>query len=350
MMYITQNSAKYFLIKRIIRVVPLYWVMTLIRFALSPSPIYSQPFNWKLLFESLFFIPGNIQPLYNIGWTLNHVMVFYIIFKLACLVNLKDRGKIAAAFIVTWVCSIQIFKLTYFYSPLPLEFILGIIAFEIIKRAHTRKSKNKQYGIIIRDVVCTILCVASLWFITSYPAMTIIYKSGDWELIRPAILGIPAMILVCAFCILTKDKKAPETLLFLGNIILLCCFLHAYAEASAKLLYMTISGVSCLLWNILVMKFQKLPWEKIYKFILMLGNISFSCYLWNILVKEFGKLLLLKINLVAADHNYYLMDAPNFIFMLASVLTTIAVGWVSYYFIEVKLSSWIRKAVLRKNA
>jgi len=293
-MYVTQSSAKYYLIKRLIRVIPLYWIVTIIRFLLSPSPIYSQPYNWKFLLESLFFIPKNIQPIFNLGWTVNHVIMFYIIFRLACLVNLKDRGKIAAAFMITWVCSIQIFKLTYFYTPLPLEFILGIIAFEITKYAHVRKSKNTKYGKIIKNIVCVILSAASLWYMTSYPAMVIIYKSGDWELMRPAVLGIPAMILVCSFCIFMKDKKTP-------------------------------------------------------KFLLFLGNISFSCYLWHIFVVAFAKLLLQKMNLLAADHDFYLMTASNFIFMVACVLLTIAVSWVSYKLIEVKLTSWIRRLVLREK-
>ena len=294
MMYITQDSAKYFLLKRFIRIIPLYWIATIVRFILSPTPVYDQPFKWKLLFESFFFLPNNMQPLFNVGWTLHHLMAFYIIFRLACLVNLKDRGKIAAAFLVTWVCSIQIFKLIYFNPTIPLEFILGVIAFEIIKYAYVRKSKNTKYGKIIRDIVCVILSAASIWFMTSYPAMKIIYLSGDWEHTRPAVLGIPAMILVCSFCIFMKNKKTPKILIFLGNI-------------------------------------------------------SFSCYLWNIFVSAFAKLFLIKLNLVAADRDFYLMNAPNFILMAAIVLTSIAVSWVSYKFIEVKLSSWIRGLVLKEK-
>ena len=294
MMYVTQNSAKKLLIKRFIRIIPMYWLATVIRLILSPAPVYNQSFDLNLFFESLFFIPRNPQPLFNAGWSLNHLIAFYIIFKLACLINLKDRGKIAAAFLITWICSMQIFNLKYYYMPLPIEFILGIIAFEIIKYAYVRENKNTKYGNIIKNIVCVILCAGSLWYMTSYSAMKIIYLSGDWELMRPAVLGIPAMILVCGFCIFMKDKKIPKILIFLGNM-------------------------------------------------------SFSCYLWHIFVVAIAKLLLLKLNLIAEDRDFYLMNLPNFILMVAVVAITVALSWVSHKFIEVKFANWLRRVVVREK-
>ena len=305
MMYVTQSTAKHFFVKRLIRIVPLYWLATIVRFALSPSPIYEQPFKWMLLVKSLLFFPpikeGNYgQPIFNVGWTLNHEMAFYLLFTAACAVSVRNRGIIASGFLVVWTASIKIFELPYFHPTLPLEFILGIIAFEIIRYAHVRKETERTKPVKITfNSVLIILCAVSLWFMTSNPAMKIIYGMGEWQHIRPLVLGIPAMILVCAFCIFMKDKKTP-------------------------------------------------------KFLAFFGNISFSCYLLHVYVIAFTKLILVKLNLISMENYqsatyFYKLNLPNVMFLLFTVAVSVGVSWVSYHFIELKFTSWLRKVLMKPD-
>jgi exopolysaccharide production protein ExoZ len=91
MVYITAQKPvrpSAFLMHRIIRIVPLYWVMTMVIFAIaviSPTFFGAIRPNFLELAQSLFFIPfsklnGRMEPLLPVGWTLDYEMFFYALF------------------------------------------------------------------------------------------------------------------------------------------------------------------------------------------------------------------------------------------------------------------------------
>ncbi|PNG24742.1 acyltransferase family protein [Methylocella silvestris] len=75
-----------FLRKRLLRIIPLYWIATLIAFVFFANQQGDAQF--VNLIKSLTFIPtfnenGDARPILPIGWTLNYEMFFYVIFALA---------------------------------------------------------------------------------------------------------------------------------------------------------------------------------------------------------------------------------------------------------------------------
>lgn len=80
-----------FLRRRIERVVPLYWLVTIgvaLLAVVAPAFLRNTTFSWAQLAGSLLFIPyarenGEIVPLMKLGWTLNYEMFFYIVFAAA---------------------------------------------------------------------------------------------------------------------------------------------------------------------------------------------------------------------------------------------------------------------------
>lgn len=96
--------------RRIERIVPLYWALTLLAAAVAfalPSYLNSTRFDVQHLVASLFFIPwinpasGSeqlITPVIIPGWTLNFEMYFYLIF--GSLLLLPERVRIAALAVV----------------------------------------------------------------------------------------------------------------------------------------------------------------------------------------------------------------------------------------------------------
>jgi exopolysaccharide production protein ExoZ len=77
-----------FMAKRIWRVVPLYWTLTLLIAAatvLVPRAFARTKFDFGLLAASLAFIPyktsstSGLRPLFKLGWTLNYEMFFYAV-------------------------------------------------------------------------------------------------------------------------------------------------------------------------------------------------------------------------------------------------------------------------------
>lgn len=102
MVYISQDNfgrpgaPADFLIRRIIRVLPVYWLYTfLIASILFVAPhLFSQgkSFDLNHLMASLLFIPwensiGDIKPVLNVGWTLNFEMYFYCLFAITLLLG-----------------------------------------------------------------------------------------------------------------------------------------------------------------------------------------------------------------------------------------------------------------------
>ncbi len=82
-----------FLLRRIIRIAPLYYLLTSVLFviaALAPDFLVSDRLNFAQLFASFLFIPfpsadGSLAPILSLGWTLNYEMFFY------CLIALTTR-------------------------------------------------------------------------------------------------------------------------------------------------------------------------------------------------------------------------------------------------------------------
>src|SRR4051812_41404716 len=81
-----------FVVRRLIRIVPLYWLFTLLLvalYALAPGGLHSTVISPETLTKSLLFVPhyslghpGEIWPILVPGWTLNYEMFFYLVFAL----------------------------------------------------------------------------------------------------------------------------------------------------------------------------------------------------------------------------------------------------------------------------
>ncbi len=88
-----RREIKMFLLRRLIRIVPLYWLFTGLMIAATlivPSLLQKAEFSWSHAMLSLLFIPhtapnGSISPILSLGWTLNYEMFFYALFACALL-------------------------------------------------------------------------------------------------------------------------------------------------------------------------------------------------------------------------------------------------------------------------
>ncbi|MEO6804134.1 MAG: acyltransferase [Granulicella sp.] len=90
--------ALHFATRRIARVVPLYWVFTLLVAAVAALAGFSKALDTNALnlLRSLFFIPyvnaqGVMLPVLPIGWTLNYEMFFYAVFATSLLLPHRHR-------------------------------------------------------------------------------------------------------------------------------------------------------------------------------------------------------------------------------------------------------------------
>ncbi len=130
-----------FISKRLLRVVPIYWLVTTMSVAimfLLPSlfTTHSTSIDVPWIIGSYLFLPitspdGVISPIVGVGWTLNYEMFFYLIFTFALALPLKRALPLIFLFFcalvligVLWPAAGPIF--TFATSWLLLDFLMGI--------------------------------------------------------------------------------------------------------------------------------------------------------------------------------------------------------------------------------
>jgi len=132
------KGAWWFIRRRLVRIVPLYWLLTfgiIAVAAVQPSLLNSTAVNAETVLKSLFFIPfekanGFVQPILFLGWSLNYEMFFYAIYAIC--ISLGFRSAFAPAIIILLLVAIgrliefENVVLRFYTHPYMLEFVMGI--------------------------------------------------------------------------------------------------------------------------------------------------------------------------------------------------------------------------------
>jgi peptidoglycan/LPS O-acetylase OafA/YrhL len=129
------SSTLGFLARRVLRIVPLYWLATFAALAYHRiSATHGANDGWADLVRSLTFIPyagseNSWSPILPQGWTLTYEMIFYLIFA----VGLSFRRGIALPAIALSLATLVVLgpamsnpTATFIASPILLWFILGM--------------------------------------------------------------------------------------------------------------------------------------------------------------------------------------------------------------------------------
>lgn len=146
-LFASPGAPSIFLRKRLIRILPLYWLVTTL-FLLAafsfPDRVHGAATDAAYIVKSYLFIPalrfdGTIQPVFSLGWTLNFEMMFYVLFAGALVL---PRAAAVAALVAAlvllviagWATAPQSAMLRFWTAPIILEFALGML----IGEAHAR--------------------------------------------------------------------------------------------------------------------------------------------------------------------------------------------------------------------
>jgi peptidoglycan/LPS O-acetylase OafA/YrhL len=158
-----------FFILRLIRIVPLYWSLNILKIlgmVLVPAQIFVNP-DWHNIILSMLFIPsrdmqGEIGAFYSVGWTLNFEMFFYLIFALSLM--LKFRPSTLVTLVMTFVVGMSYLRepswpaYTYLFKDIVLNFIWGMWIAELYK-----------YGVRLNLWLASTLVICGLWIIFNQP-------------------------------------------------------------------------------------------------------------------------------------------------------------------------------------
>lgn len=230
----TQRDASNFLSKRLIRILPFYYLMTLITFLallLIPELFAQTKPDPVFLTKSLLFIPfdiggGALQPLMRVGWTVNCEIFFYLIFWLAMKLNHRYRGLICGFILLLLIGLAQVLPisfspLTFYGDPVMADFLLGMLCYHIAKGIFKLHTKNKLPSFC--SAFCLLLIAACfIGLIATKPGIDILGFR------RPLFWGIPAAIIVLSAFTVGLSLKMPYSLVQLGDISFSLYLVHYY--------------------------------------------------------------------------------------------------------------------------
>ena len=200
------GAGRLFLVRRITRIVPLYWSVSVVSVAvalvLARSPDHVAP-TLKHILASFLFIPaarpedGAVLPICPLGWTLDYEMFFYLCFAAA----LRWRRGPAISAVATALIALVLagalvplpWPLAYWAQSITLDFAAGMLL------ARIRLSGWRLGAPVALGLAAA--CLAAAWlFVPSIDA------AQAW---RGLFWGVPATGIVAAGALTDTPRSGP---------------------------------------------------------------------------------------------------------------------------------------------
>lgn len=211
-----------FLAHRLIRVVPAYWIATLVAALFTlPAMSLGDAFGW--LVQSLFHLPGpgGRPVLIFVAWTLVYELAFYLLYRLA----LRFGARRAPLIMLALLPVLALVRLPGLPGPWPLllEFGLGIGIYLLAERHDVLRSVPGAAGLVVAGVGLTLLL--TLPRVTGYDPND--YQSTG----RVLTWGLPAGIVILGLVAAERGGLAVrnKVVLLLGAASYAIYLLHPIA-------------------------------------------------------------------------------------------------------------------------
>jgi peptidoglycan/LPS O-acetylase OafA/YrhL len=236
-----KDQLKSFLVKRAVRIYPIYWIITLTvwcLFLVIPAFANNQDLSLGHGIESLLLIPQK-DPHYKdrlileVGWTLIYEIYFYLLFSIAIWLKPKHSVPILSAWLLVTILVFrkivkfpdEFFLLKTVFGEMNLEFVLGCLAAYIVIKYNNKIGKYRWILFGIANLGYVILVMLSAW--------------GNIGFGRVTTFGVLAtLLIIAATSIDLKDSpKIPYLLIFLGDASYSIFLTHGpLISASTKIL------------------------------------------------------------------------------------------------------------------
>jgi exopolysaccharide production protein ExoZ len=198
-----------FAFRRIMRIVPIYWVCTVLVFAVAlvaPALFKTTTADVKHLVLSLFFIPApdpqaatDWRPLFKLGWTLNYEMFFYVMVALALLATRNARRGLALAAALLcllvlsgWFAPSEWYLVRFYQSSLFLEFLSGVLLWVIYERSREIPARF-MVGRMASAVAGGFLIAGGIGLLLAVDAGAVFAGGTDVRFLQ---YGLPAVLVV----------------------------------------------------------------------------------------------------------------------------------------------------------
>jgi len=200
------GGSRKFLLRRIIRIVPMYWGLTFISLIGRKGMPTQADLTWANIIGSYLFIPttrpsGDTTPALSVGWTLNYEMFFYVLFSLAVFLPRRQAVVALSLFLLALVGIPMVFPValttpwSVWTSPFLCEFVFGMW----IGAAY-------REGWRIPPIVCALVMAAGLIL------MLYTYKTDFLVVSRAMGWGLGSACIVAGFVLAASTMKVPRVL------------------------------------------------------------------------------------------------------------------------------------------
>jgi peptidoglycan/LPS O-acetylase OafA/YrhL len=220
--YMVNQTTKHFIIKRIVRVSPLYFLATFLTVALAlvkPQWFNHVIINTEALIKSFLFIPYQIKesgPILSLGWTLNNEMFFYGVMFLCILIFRKKEHLVpaCAALLVLLLLVLNSFSkdtisayshiLRFYRNGLLPEFIYGLGLYYFWGYYSHNKIK-------VVDTLMVTIGLAAFAIMIYFDL-----NQGFQSIPRNIHYGIPSLLFVNAFLVLENKINIKNRIIKTG--------------------------------------------------------------------------------------------------------------------------------------
>lgn len=221
------HQFKSYLLNRLIRVYPLYWLLTcLFLFVLFLNPGFSVGHETDIdtLITSFLLVqsPRELEPVINVAWSLVHTVFFYLVFSLLFF----SKVNLSKAIITIWALLTIAFSLGYlyidhylirfFFNQYNLIFLAGIFCAYCI----THFKMNVKISILM--IILGGIGFPVIWLNSIHPFIPISFDMGTGLASALIILGLGSIDM-------QKDMKIPRFLNYIGNAAFSIYLSHNFA-------------------------------------------------------------------------------------------------------------------------
>lgn len=225
--YLENGNCIEFLKKRILRIYPSFWLFLLLPltvvFFIAPQFIADKSAFEPINYLKVFFLVFNHPQISQISWTLSFELYFYFLFFLM-IFNRNFKYLVLMILIVSTINLINenifsnLYLIKYLFSPLILEFFLGVLIVFILNKIH----KNYLVGFLVLFVVSIILFV----FIDYLSSNNMIYITKHNRVLS---FGLASFLLILSLVLFEKFNaiKSSKILILVGDSSYVLYLIHS---------------------------------------------------------------------------------------------------------------------------
>ncbi|MGB1310797.1 MAG: acyltransferase family protein [Leucothrix sp.] len=232
----TVGATRQFIIRRLFRIIPLYWLVTCLALAVyivMPSQMNNG--EGADLIASYLLLPSKQSYLVANGWTLRFEFLFYLVFMLGFFFS-RYIGHIVVVTLLFALVGFGIWKphtgvwSEFLTNPILVEFVFGMLLY------HCFEKLKQQHTIILVGLIGT--GIGSLWVVNQG------MRSGVWAL----DYGVPMLLMMAGVLGFERALQSRPITLFkmLGDSSYAMYLIHPFALTGGAMV-MTKLGLNQLL-------------------------------------------------------------------------------------------------------